>query len=221
MKIEIKKKILNKNEEIAGNLREIFDGRGIFVANVMSAPGAGKTTLLEKTVTDLKGLFRMGVVVGDPQTRIDTMRLSKTGVHAEQINTGRGCHLDAQMISRVITYFDLGKLEVLFIENVGNLVCPAEFDLGEDVRIVMNSIPEGHDKPAKYPALFHDADVVLLNKIDLLGVINFDLDKFAKDIMTIKKDLTILPISCTTGKGLDKWYKWLEMMIKRKRGGGG
>lgn len=221
MKIELRKKILNKNEEIAGKLREVFDGRKVFVANVMSSPGAGKTTLLEETFKELKGSFRMGVVVGDPQTRRDTDRLSKTGVQAEQINTGRGCHLDARMVSIALHNFNLEALEVLFIENVGNLVCPAEFDLGEDVRVIVNSIPEGDDKPAKYPAMFQAADIVLLNKIDLLGATNFDLEKFVKDLKSIKKDITILPISCTTGKGIDKWYRWLKIMVKRKRGGGG
>ena len=219
MKISLKKKIRNKNEEFAVLLRDDFSKNGVFTVNIMSSPGSGKTTLLEKTLETLSGELRMGVIVGDPQTSKDTERLLKTGIQAEQINTGHGCHLDARMVSLAVEKFNLSLLDILFIENVGNLLCPADFDLGEDVRVVLMSVPEGDEKPIKYPPMFADANLVLLNKMDMIEYTNFNRERFQKNIAAVNERLAILPISCMTGEGLPGWYDWLKRRLREKRCG--
>jgi len=213
MEIKVLKDILGVNEQIARNNRHVFDSRGIFTINLMSSPGAGKTSFILETIGKLEGKANIGVIEGDVSSSVDAETIGKTGVPVIQINTGGGCHLDANMVQRAIENLPLEKIKILFIENVGNLICPAEFNLGEHIKVVLSSTPEGSDKPLKYPAMFHEADVVLLNKIDLFPHLNFDNDAFSRAIRGINEKAEILEISCTTGEGIDRWISWLTARI--------
>ena len=175
-KITVEADILDKNNRLAAGNRALFREKGIFVLNLVSSPGSGKTTILERTLRHLAGKFRCAVIEGDQQTDNDARRIAATGVPVKQINTGAGCHLDAHMICHALDGFDLGSLDILFIENVGNLVCPASFDLGEDHKVAVLSVTEGEDKPLKYPQMFHAADLILMNKVDLLPHLDFDME---------------------------------------------
>ncbi|HBO83963.1 MAG: hydrogenase accessory protein HypB [Deltaproteobacteria bacterium GWC2_42_11] len=214
--ILIGKKILERNEEVANENRGQFEELGIFVINMVSAPGAGKTTILEKTIERLKDKFQIAVIEGDIQTDNDARRIEKCRVPVKQITTGRTCHLDAHMISHTLDWLKgIKGLKLLFIENVGNLVCPAEYDLGEDCMVSVISVAEGDDKPLKYPAIFHASDALIINKIDLLPYINFNM-KLAKDnAIGINHNLKICEMSCTTGKGLDEWCDWVKKDVSR------
>lgn len=207
--------ILATNEAVALRNREHFLAHGVYVFNLMSAPGAGKTSLLERTVVALKNKYRIAVVEGDVQGREDADRIARHGVPAVQINTGGSCHLDARLIHERVEAFDLDSVDVLIIENVGNLVCPAEFDLGEHDKIMLLSVAEGDDKPKKYPVMFHVARVLLLNKIDLLPYVSFDPERAERDARALNLDLEIMRVSARTGEGLDAWYGWLEQRIAR------
>jgi hydrogenase nickel incorporation protein HypB len=209
MEIKVVKDILGANDQIAQKNRQLFDSNKVFVVNVMASPGAGKTSLVLETIKRLKGKLKIGVVEGDISSSLDAEAISKEGVPVVQINTGGECHLDAGMTASALGSLPLDKIELLLIENVGNLVCPAEFRIGEDIRILISSTPEGDDKPFKYPLMFHEADAVLINKIDLLPYLKFDVDAFAKAIKGINQRAKILPLSCTTGEGVDAWVDWL------------
>ena len=208
-KIKVRKKILIANEEYAAKNRSFLKDRKIPCLNVISSPGSGKTTLLAKTIEMLKGKLYIGVIEGDIQTDIDTKRIRKAGAPAHQIVTDGACHLSAAQISHAFHKLPIDRLDLLFIENVGNLVCPSTFDLGETDKIAVLSIPEGDDKPAKYPMIFARAAAVLVNKIDMLAATNFNIKKVKADISKLNKKTKIFLVSAKTGEGMKQWYKWL------------
>jgi hydrogenase nickel incorporation protein HypB len=208
-KILIEEDLLAKNNRLAAFNRALFKDKGILVLNLVSSPGSGKTTLLEQTLRDLSGCYRCAVIEGDQQTDNDARRIAATGVPVKQINTGAGCHLDAHMVMHATEAFDLDSLDLLLIENVGNLVCPAAFDLGEAHKVVVLSITEGEDKPLKYPQMFHNSGLMLLNKVDLLPHLTFDIHRCKEYAAQVSHNLEIMEISATTGQGLEAWYKWL------------
>ena len=208
--VEVRQGILKKNDLLAAELRRRYREAGVFVVNLVSGPGAGKTELLEKTLAALGRRARVAALVGDLATERDAARLRRSGAPVEQIVTGTVCHLDAEMVARSLDAFDLAALDFLFVENVGNLVCPASFDLGEHVRVVMLGVTEGDDKPAKYPKAFRTSQALVINKLDLLPHVPFSLDAAAADARAIAPDLAVLPLSARTGEGLEAWRAWLE-----------
>ena len=216
MKVKVAADILGANDRIAEENRRLFRESGVFVINLMSSPGAGKTTLLEKTLTALRDEFKMAVIEGDVATTADAERIEKTGAPVVQINTGSMCHLDGTMVRGALDEFDLGALDLLIVENVGNLVCPAEFNVGEDCKVMLLSVPEGDDKPLKYPLMWHESSALIINKTDLIPYTNFDLEKAKKDSLSINPRLDIFPLSCRTGEGLDGWYGWLRSNIQAR-----
>jgi len=216
MKIKVLQDILDANEQLAERNRQLLDSKGVFAVNLMSSPGAGKTSLILETIKKLKGKTKLGVIEGDVSSSLDAERIGKEDVPVIQINTGGGCHLDANMAYSAIDNIPLQDIELLFIENVGNLICPAEFALGEHKRVVVSSIPEGDDKPFKYPLMFHKADVVLINKIDLLPYLQFDIQAFSQAIKGINEKVEIIQISCVTGQGIEKWVSWLLTQIGKR-----
>jgi hydrogenase nickel incorporation protein HypB len=215
MKVKVKTDILGANDRVAGDNRRLFDENGVFVINIMSSPGAGKTTLLERTLAALKDEMRIAVIEGDVATTADAERIEAMGVPVVQINTGSACHLDGAMIRDALDEFDLAELDLLIVENVGNLVCPAEFKVGEDHKVMLLSTTEGDDKPLKYPLMFHESSVLIINKTDLIPYTNFSMDKAVKDSLSINPKLDVFPVSCRTGEGLDGWYGWLRANVKR------
>ena len=215
--IDIQKDILSVNETIALENRQIFTRKGIFVLNLMSSPGAGKTTLLERTIELLKTTFSLGVIEGDIATSYDAERISSHDIPVTQINTGGACHLESTMIKAALSEFNLDSLDLLIIENVGNLVCPAEFNLGEDAKVMVLSVTEGEDKPLKYPLMFRLATALIINKTDLLPFTNCRTEKIIEDVHSLNSDLTIFETSCTQKTGLDAWKAWLEEEINNKK----
>ncbi len=216
MKITVVKNILEANQRIAEENRRRFDHQGLRVLNLMSSPGAGKTSLLEKTIHSLKGEVRIGVIEGDIQSTFDAERIERTGVPAIQINTGGACHLDSNMIQEALRSLEIQDFDLLFIENVGNLVCPAEFNLGEHFKVAVLSVAEGDDKPLKYPLLFKESQVLVVNKIDLLPYCACNLDLMIDRAKEINPQLAVFPLSCRTGEGLEKWTGWLKGEMSRK-----
>jgi len=216
LKVSVVRNILEANEAIAQKNRKLFKKKGIFTINLMSSPGAGKTTLLENTVEALKDKLRMAVIEGDIQSSVDARRIAKKGVQAIQINTDGGCHLDANMIQNVLAHLDLDNLDLLIVENVGNLVCPAEFDIGENVKAMILSVTEGDDKPLKYPIMFRESSVLLINKIDLLPYTNCKINNIKKAVLKLNPKIKIFEVSCRTGEGLENWYKWIRQQTKKK-----
>ena len=210
MEIKLVKDILEANEVIAAQNKEFFAQQGVYVVNLMGSPGAGKTTLLERTAEGLKGSRSMAVIEGDIATSRDAERIAAQAIPAVQINTGGECHLDGNMVRGGLSELDLAEIDLLVVENVGNLVCPAEFTIGEDAKVMMSSVAEGDDKPLKYPLMFQESSVLLLNKVDLLPHVDFDLERFRADALKVNPRLEIMPISCKTGEGLDTWVRWLE-----------
>lgn len=219
-KITIETDILAKNNRFAQANRALFAARGIFALNLVSSPGSGKTSILERTLKDLGERFACAVIEGDQQTDNDAVRIAATGVPVKQINTGAGCHLDAHMVGHALAAFDLERLELLLIENVGNLVCPAAFDLGEAHKVVVLSVTEGEDKPLKYPQMFHAAEVMLLNKTDLLPHLDFDLEACKEMARRVSPGITIFEVSSKSGAGMDAWYGWLAARLPAGRGKG-
>jgi len=217
MEIKIMKNILDRNQNKANDVRSILTSKKVLMVNIISSPGAGKTTLLERTCEELGTKFRIGVIEGDITTDRDAKRLKKYDIPIVVINTEGGCHLDSHSISKVLDSFDLENLDVLFVENVGNLICPSQFDLGETFKLAVISTTEGDDKPAKYPMLFREARAVLLNKIDLIPYTNFNSGSFKSDLKKINAQVPLFEISCTSGAGLKEWYKWIEEQINIER----
>jgi hydrogenase nickel incorporation protein HypB len=217
MKVSVVRNILEANERIAEQNKALFGENRIFVINLMSSPGAGKTTLLEKTIDALKSEMRIGVIEGDIQSTRDAERIASKGVPAVQINTGGACHLDGNMIRDTFSEFDFKSMDLLVVENVGNLVCPAEFKIGEDLKVMILSVAEGDDKPSKYPLMFHESKVLLINKIDLIPYVDCSVEKIRDDSLKINPDLTIFEVSCKTGNGLEGWYGWLRDRVKAKK----
>lgn len=219
MKINVMQDVLQANDKIAEENRQLFKKNNNLVLNLMSSPGAGKTSLLEKTAEMLAGKLKMGVVVGDIETTRDADRLSKFNIPAIQLTTGNACHLDANMVSYALPHLKLEELDILFIENVGNLVCPAEFIVGEDHKIMILSVTEGDEKPLKYPLMFHESSLMLINKVDLVQYTNFNIQEARDNARKINPDIDIIEISCTTGKGLDEWIQWLTSHYQKKISG--
>ncbi|MCF6217652.1 MAG: hydrogenase nickel incorporation protein HypB [Gammaproteobacteria bacterium] len=208
--VQIEQDILGKNNEYAATNRRWFSERGILALNLVSSPGSGKTTLLTRTIQDLKSDLGLSVIEGDQQTTNDAERIRKTGVKALQVNTGKGCHLDGHMVGHALETLAPEDNSVLFIENVGNLVCPAAFDLGEAHKVVILSVTEGEDKPLKYPDMFHAADLMILNKIDLLPYLAFDTDECINYARRVNPGIKVLQVSATTGEGISSWYQWIK-----------
>jgi hydrogenase nickel incorporation protein HypB len=217
MKVSIVKDILEANERIARENKMLFDQKGLLVFNLMSSPGAGKTSLLERTIDALKENLRIGVIEGDIQSSQDAERVANKGIPAVQINTGGACHLDGNMIRDTFQEFDFDALDMLVVENVGNLVCPAEFNVGEDFKAMILSVTEGDDKPSKYPLMFHESKVLLINKVDLLPYLDVSIDRIKEEAIKVNPNLTIFEVSCKTGDGLDAWYAWLKCVVEEKR----
>ncbi|MCV6624584.1 MAG: hydrogenase nickel incorporation protein HypB [Cellvibrionaceae bacterium] len=214
--IQVERDILGKNDEYARANRARLARLGILSINLVSSPGSGKTTLLSRTLNELKAQMPLAVIEGDQETSRDAQRIRQTGVPAVQINTGKGCHLDAHQIGHAVTDLNLSGGEILMIENVGNLVCPAAFDLGEDFKVAILSTTEGEDKPIKYPDMFHAADLLLLNKIDLLPHLDFEIEQCMAFARQVNPGIRILALSASSGEGLDNWYQWLRLARQSK-----
>ena len=210
MRVPLERKVLNENDRIAAGLRERFRRNGTFCLNLISSPGSGKTALLERTLEGFDPVRRVAVLTGDIQTDNDARRLARYGFPVRQITTGGACHLDARMVERGLEGWPVEDFEILFLENVGNLVCPTSYDLGEDARAVLLSVTEGEDKPLKYPATFHHADLMVLNKIDLLPYVPFQAALACENARRVQPEIEIVEVSCTSGQGLDRWRAWLE-----------
>jgi len=215
--IKLEKKILSRNDRVAAEIRELFRSKRIAVLNMVSSPGSGKTSLLEKTLAGLSGEMKIAVIEGDIQTDNDARRIAATGVPVHQINTGGACHLEAEMIRDSLDHFDLEDLDLLVIENVGNLVCPSAFDLGERARVALISVTEGDDKPLKYPAMFHTANIMVINKMDLLPYTDFSVDEVIRNARSLNPEIRILKTSCTTGEGLADWADYVREFVAEMR----
>lgn len=215
LEIKLMRNILGANDEVAALNRQMFAERGVVVMNLMGSPGSGKTTLLEKTLSRLADKIKIAVIEGDLFTARDAERIERTGVNVVQINTAGGCHLDAPMIQNACASLNLSDTQLLIVENVGNLVCPAEFDIGENFKATVLSITEGDDKPLKYPLIFKESAAVVLNKIDLLEFTNFNLQAAREDLSTLHPTIKIFETSCTKGTGLDAWIDWLLAKVAK------
>ena len=217
--VPLVEKITKANDRLADVNRNLMAEHRLASLNIMSSPGAGKTTLVEKTVAALAGRCRLGVVEGDMVTSLDAERAAAAGAASVQINTGGSCHLDAGMVGDALGSLPLADLDLLIVENVGNLICPAGFDLGCDFKVVVASVPEGDDKPFKYPTMYSGVDVLILNKMDLLPHVQFDVDRFRQGIEALNDDPLVFTMSCRTGEGLDAWVEWLAARVDEKRAG--
>jgi len=216
MEIKVLKDILGANEQMAQRNRELLDSNNIFAVNLMASPGAGKTSLVLATIKGLEGKARVGIVEGDVSSSLDAELIGKKGVPVVQINTGGECHLEANMVGNALANLPLPDIDLLLIENVGNLICPAEFNLGEHRKVVIPSIPEGDDKPFKYPLMFHIANAVVINKIDLLPHLKFDIEAFSQAVRGINSKVAIFQTSCTTGEGVGEWVSWLQAEMAKR-----
>ncbi len=216
--VTIERKVLEKNDAFAAMNRDALVRQGVFTINMVSSPGAGKTTLLERTIAHLDGALTLAVVEGDVQTDLDAQRVAKYGVPVVQIVTNGGCHLEARLVQDALSRLDLSTTDVLVIENVGNLVCPANFDLGEDLKVVVLSVTEGDDKPLKYPAMFQRASVLIINKVDLVPYVDADVSAIRRHARLVNPDLQIFETSCRTGAGIAEWAEWLAAQAGRRRG---
>ena len=214
--VQIEQDILGKNNRYAADNRRLFDELGMLVLNLVSSPGSGKTTLLTRSLEALQGELPLAVIEGDQQTSNDADRIRATGVPALQINTGKGCHLDAHQVGHAVEHLAPRRRSVLFIENVGNLVCPASFDLGEAHKVAILSVTEGEDKPLKYPDMFHAADLMLLNKIDLLPYLQFDVDRCIEYARRVNPRIRVLQVSAATGEGMADWYQWIRLALQTR-----
>lgn len=216
MEIQVNAGILNQNDRKALENKKVFDDKKLLVINIMGSPGAGKTTVLERTIDLLVESIRVGVIEGDIYTSKDAQRIEKHGVPVKQINTGGACHLDAKMIAKALEEFSIDELDFLIIENVGNLVCPVEFNLGEDLKIAVLSVTEGDDKPLKYPLLFRESKAVVINKIDLVDFTDVDMEALRRDIKRINPEIQMFEVSARTGQGIEQWVQWLKDNVKAK-----
>jgi hydrogenase nickel incorporation protein HypB len=215
--ITVGEKVLVANEVKARENKDRLDRRGVFTINIMSSPGAGKTSLILNTIKNLRKKMKIAVIEGDVASSVDAEKVNALDIPVVQINTAGGCHLDAAMVADALDSLPLADTDLLFIENVGNLICPNNYLLGEDKRVMIASLPEGDDKPFKYPAMFADTDVVVLNKTDLQPYLDFNPKAFNKVVTGLNPDVLIFPVSCKTGKGLDAWFSWLEDAEKGKK----
>jgi len=213
--ITIERKVLEKNDEVANLNRALFKQHGVFSFNLVSSPGSGKTSILERTLEHLNGKIKIGVIEGDVQTNFDAERMAKYNIPVVQIVTRGGCHLDAPLVQAALQKIDMKNIELIIIENVGNLVCPANYDLGEKMKIVVASTTEGDDKPLKYPGIFRNASALIINKIDLLPFINCNLELLRHNALTINPQLTVFETSCTTKAGIPEWCDWILCKISK------
>ena len=215
MEIKVLKNILGANDRMAQEIHQLLEDNEVFAVNVMASPGSGKTSVILETIKHLAGKVRIAVVEGDISSSIDAETIGKEGIPVVQINTGGECHLEASMLRGALDNLSLGEIDLLFIENVGNLVCTAEFALGEHRKVLVSSIPEGDDKPHKYPLMFQEADAILVNKIDLLPYVKYDVAAFTKGVRGLNRDAKIIEVSCTTGQGIEEWCSWLLTQMSR------
>jgi hydrogenase nickel incorporation protein HypB len=213
--IDIKEDILFDNQELAGQIREGLRGKRIFLMNLMASPGGGKTSLILQTLKRLKDRFRMAVIEGDIDSQVDAEKIIREGIPAVQIRTGGFCHLDASMIERALKELDMAALDAIIVENIGNLVCPAEFDIGSTRSVMILSVPEGDDKPLKYPLMFSVCDVLVVNKTDYLDGSDFDMEALKERVLKLNPGIRIFPVSCRTGQGLDDWTRWIMTEIEK------
>lgn len=216
-KVSIVEKIHSANDQLAAENRQRLDRSSVFSLNFMASPGAGKTSLIERTLHELTPLFNIAVIDGDVATSIDADRAAEAGATAVQINTGGQCHIDANMLQKALNELDLDSFDLLLVENVGNLICPASFQLGTHKNLLIASIPEGDDKPYKYPAMYQDVDALIINKIDLLPYVDFDMPYFEKGVQILNPDLVTFPVSCRTEEGIQFWIEWLKEQIDSKK----
>ena len=213
-KVSIIEKVQNANDLLAAEIQELLQQAGLFSLNFMASPGAGKTSVIEKTLAELIPPYNIAAIDGDIATSIDADRAAEAGATAVQINTGGQCHIDANMLKIALGEFELDDFDLLLVENVGNLICPASFKLGTDKNVLIASIPEGDDKPYKYPGMYQDVDALIINKIDLLPYVDFDMDYFKQGVQMLNPDLLTFPISCKTGEGIESWTNWVIGQIK-------
>ena len=214
MKIDLKQPILDKNDRLADANRALFAEHHVFVVDLLASPGSGKTSTILATIEALRDEFNIAVIEGDIASNVDAAKISAQGIPAVQINTGGACHLESDMVRRAVDVLDLENLDLIIVENVGNLVCPTDFDLGEDSKVMILSVPEGDDKPLKYPGVFQAAEAIVLNKVDTLGVFDFDADAFSDAVRQLNPEAPIFPIAATKGDGIDAWADWLCARIR-------
>jgi len=214
MEIDISKPILDRNEKLAEENRSLFAEKGIFVLDLMASPGAGKTSMILATIAALRDRYRIAVIEGDIASKVDAEKISAHGIPAVQINTGGSCHLESNMIQRAVAALDVDELDLIIVENVGNLVCPTEFNLGENAKVMILSVPEGHDKPYKYPNIFSISEAVILNKYDTIEVFDFDETEFRNVVTSLNPSAPVFPVSATKGDGVDAWIEWLVDRIE-------
>ncbi len=214
MHIDMKQPILAKNDNLAADLRKRFAEHHVFVLDILASPGSGKTSTILATIDALRDEFNIAVIEGDIASSVDAEKIKAQGIPAVQINTGGACHLESAMIKRAVDVLDLERLDLIIIENVGNLVCPTDFDLGENAKVMILSVPEGDDKPLKYPGVFQIAEAVILNKVDTMPVFNFDNDAFVESVTRLNPQAPIFPIAATTGQGVEEWASWLAEQIR-------
>jgi hydrogenase nickel incorporation protein HypB len=207
--LPVVEKILNANDRVALENRQLLEKHGIMAVNVMASPGAGKTSLILRSIESLQGRLRAGVIEGDVAGHVDADKVAETGTPVVQINTGGGCHLDALQVQSALKQLPLDKIDLLFIENVGNLICPTDFALGEHINMLIANVPEGHDKPIKYPGMFAAVDVLILNKVDLMPYLDFNLEAFRTAVRALNADAPLFEVSCKTGEGIGMWTEWL------------
>lgn len=219
MKVDIEQKILAANEQLAEENRSRFAEADVFVLDLMASPGAGKTSTILATIGALRDRYRIAVIEGDIASKVDAEKVRAHGIPAVQINTGGACHLESAMIKRAVDTLDLDELDLIIIENVGNLVCPTDFDLGENAKVMILSVPEGHDKPYKYPNIFQVSEAVILNKYDTLSVFDFDEDEFRGVVRSLNGQAPIFAMSATKGEGVADWAEWLAARIEAAKGG--
>jgi hydrogenase nickel incorporation protein HypB len=215
--ISVVEKVHSVNDQLAEEIKSQLNEAGLFGLNIMASPGAGKTSIIEKTLALMKSDYKIAAVDGDVATSIDADRAAEAGATAVQINTGGQCHIDANMLRSALEELDLVDYDLLLVENVGNLICPASFLLGTDKNVLIASIPEGDDKPYKYPGMYQNVDALIINKIDLLPYVKFDMEYFRKGVQMLNPDLITFPVSCTTGEGIQEWVDWICEQIREKK----
>ncbi len=220
MKVDVSKPILDRNERMAAENRLLFDEHGVFVLDLLASPGAGKTSTILATIAALRDRYRIAVIEGDIASNVDAERIKAHGIPAVQINTGGACHLESDMIRRAVDTLDMAEVDLLIVENVGNLVCPTDFDLGEHVKVMILSVPEGHDKPYKYPNIFARAEAVILNKYDTMPAFDFNEDDFREAVRRLNAMAPVFPMSATLGDGVDAWVAWLAERIETQKRAG-
>lgn len=221
MKIDLSKPILDRNERFAAENRALFSEHGVFVLDLLASPGAGKTSTILATVAALRDRYRIAVIEGDIASDVDAQKIKAHGVPAVQINTGGACHLESDMIRRAVDTLEIAEIDLLIVENVGNLVCPTDFDLGENAKVMILSVPEGHDKPYKYPNIFARAEAVILNKYDTMPVFDFDEDEFREVVRRLNATVPVFPMAATKGEGVAEWAEWLADRIEKQRAAAG